>query len=261
MNAWASRRKSFVSFWVFIFLAVFIGVPTYFLLQKTPDCNNGLKDGNESGVDCGGSCNLLCTPETLPLISRGDARVLEISPNTYVLTILIENPNVGGEVKRAPYTFSIYTLGGKDPIKTFSRETYIGRNTTFALFEGPFVLSDTGPFRAIFEWGDNLVWEKSDEDTPLISVESMNLTTDLDGTPRLEAKLINRGSKDLFNIESVAIISDADGNTITTNKTFTENISSLESVPIFFSWPQKFNSAPVSIRILPHVFGDKSFVQ
>lgn len=260
MNPWASRRKGIVFFIVFVFALLVLILFGYIFTRSTPLCDNGLQDGDETGVDCGGSCKLICTPETLPLIARGEARVLKISDDTYVTSILIENPNTDGEVVRAPYTISIYTSGVREPVIVINRSTYIGRSSTFALFEGPFVLTENGPFRAVFEWGDNLVWEKTTKDLPLIAVDGINLLN-ASTSPRLEAKLTNRTTKLLNNIEVVALLSDENSNTIYAGKTFLDAIPPGEAVPVSFIWPEAFSSNPVTIRILPHVLPDKSYLR
>lgn len=261
MNPWAARRKGIIFFIFSLSLIVIIGVPSYFLLQSKPDCFNGKQDGNESGVDCGGSCTLLCTPETLPIIERGNARLLKIATSTYVTTILIENPNIGGVVERAPYTFSIYKGSERDPVAVLEGETYIGRGGTFALFEGPFTLEESSDYRAVFDWEGTFIWEKSEDSTPLLSVEDINRSVTSDSLPRLEAFVVNNQDSDEFNIEVVAILSNSDGNTVAAGKTFIDVIRAHESVPVVFSWPAPFAEEPVSIRVLPHVLPDKSYIR
>lgn len=261
MNPWAMKRKS-ITFGIFLlFVLLFVALPAYYFTRSSPKCNNLIQDGDETGVDCGGSCALLCKPETLPLITRGEARITRNALNSYVASVLVENPNLSGEVKRAKYKLSIYTSGVKEPVKVFNKETYIGPNSTFALFEGPFVLSGMGPFRAVFEWEDHLIWEKSVESSVVIGVESPSLLTTATSSQRLEARLINRSTKSVGNVEVVAVISDIDGNTVTSGKTFVDLIEAGESVPVSFSWPEPFVGTPVTTRILTHPLPDKSYIR
>ena len=261
VNQWAARRKGVIFLIVLVCLIIIVGIPSYLATRNQPSCSNHVKGGDESGVDCGGSCRLLCVPETLPLISRGEVRLLKIATSTYVAVIPVENPNITGSVKRAAYLFKIYSGATKMPVKAFERETYIGANSSFALFEGPFILDGLGPFRAVFEWGPSFVWEKSPSEPLLIGVENLNLINTANAAPRLEARLVNRGQKDLSNIEAIALLSDTNSNTVAAGKTFVDSIAVGESVPISFSWPSEFGIQPVSIRILPHVLPDKSYIR
>jgi hypothetical protein len=260
-SQWSARRRGVASLIVAGTLLIIVGIPTYFASKDKPDCGNRIQDGDETGVDCGGSCQLLCTPETLPLISRGDARLLKIATSTYEIVIVVENPNVNGEVKRAPYSFSIYSGVSREPAKVFERVTYIGRNSTFAVFEGPFTLEGEGPFRVVFEWGEELTWEKTDASKPIIAVENTNLVIASTSAPRLEANLTNKSQREEKNIEAVALLTDASGNIMAAGKTFVDSVDIGESVPVVFSWPEAFSSEPVSIRIIPHVLPDKSYIR
>jgi len=261
MNPWAFKRKS-ITFGIFLlFVLLFVALPAYYFTRSSPKCTNLIQDGDETGVDCGGSCALLCKPETLPLITRGEARINRISSSSYTASVLVENPNLSGEVKRAKYNLSIYSSGVKDPVKVFNKETYIGPNSTFALFEGPFTLTGSGPFRAVFEWEDGLIWEKNVVSSALIGVESPNLLITATSSQRLEARLINRSTKSISNVEVVAILSDIDGNTVASSKTFVDFIEAGDSAPISFSWPEPFASVPVTTKILPHPLPDKSYIR
>lgn len=261
MNPWALRRKS-VTFGIFLlFVLLFVALPAYYFTRSTPKCNNLIQDGDETGVDCGGSCTLLCRPETLPLITRGEARISKISSSSYTASVLVENPNLSGEVKRAKYKLSIYSSGVKEPVKIFNKETYIGPNSTFALFEGPFSLTGVGPFRAVFEWEDGLSWEKNTVSNVVIGVESPNLLITATSSQRLEAKLINRSTVGVSNVEVVAILSDIDGNTVASSKTFVDLIEAGEFAPISFTWPEPFVGVPVTTRILAHPLPDKSYIR
>lgn len=260
MNQWSARRKAFVSIIVLLCVLVIVGVPTYFSTRHTPTCDNGVKDGDETGVDCGGGCQLICKPEVLPLIVRGNARLLKIASSTYEAVVLIENPNINGRVVRAPYSFTIYSGTKSEPLKTFKRNTFIGRNSTFALFEGPFQISDAGPLRATFSWDENLAWEKNADTIPLLSVDNKNLIIGSSTASRLEAELVNRSKADVSNIEVIALLSDVSGNVVAAGKTFVDSLPPGGSAPLSFSWSESFSSEPVTIRVLPHILLDKSYL-
>lgn len=261
MNPWASHRKTIIFLIVFAVLLIIIAIPTYFSFQNKPSCFNTKQDGDETGIDCGGGCALLCTPEILPLIARGDARLLRIASSTYEVVILIENPNILGTVARAPYSFNIYSGVSKSPIKTIIGNTNIARNSTFALFAGPFTLNEAGSLRATFNWGKDLVWEKSNTVNPLLSVENINLVIASTSAPRLEAKLLNRSLNEVNNVEVIVLLSDHEGNIVGAGKTFVDNLPPSVTAPLVFSWPQAFDKEVVSIRILPHILPDKSFLR
>lgn len=260
ISRWSSRRKFLVSLLIVLGVLILIGIPAYLATRETPNCGNGKLDGDETGVDCGGSCQLLCTPEILPLITKGDARLLKIATSTYEAVVLVQNPNITGSVLRAPYTFTIYSGTNSKPVKVINSDTYVGRNSTFALFAGPFTLDDTASYRAVFTFSPGLVWQKAGDTLPTLAVSDMNLVTSTSSAPRLETNVSNYGDLDMTNVEVVALLSDASGNIIAAGKTFLDQVSAGKSEPVSFSWPNQFDREAVSVKILPHVLPDRSYI-
>ncbi|MBU6431623.1 hypothetical protein KGQ29_04640, partial [Patescibacteria group bacterium] len=65
MSSWSQKRKS-IYFLIFAaFLFSFIILPAYFIFYKAPTCFDGKQNGDEKGVDCGGSCVNLCRSQYL----------------------------------------------------------------------------------------------------------------------------------------------------------------------------------------------------
>ena len=59
--SWASnRRLAYISVVLFGVLAVvlFVGLVVFY---EAPTCFDGKRNGTEEGVDCGGSCDLICS--------------------------------------------------------------------------------------------------------------------------------------------------------------------------------------------------------
>jgi hypothetical protein len=240
-------------------IVVLIGVPTYFLFYHAPICTDGKMNGDETGVDCGGSCQKICTPDSLPIISEGDAQILTVASSTYEVVALFKNPNPAAEIYRARYSIKLYDATRVSPIKIIEGDTYVAKNSSFAIFQGPFNISDTVPTRAVFEWNtDTLVWKKSAATTADISV-SDNLLSGEDSLPRLEAVAHNDSLLDAANIEFIAILSDADGNAVAASKTYLETLAKGVSASILFSWPQPFASKVSSVNIIPRIYPDASF--
>ena len=98
MNQWSRNRKKIIFAIIVFVLVVLIGAPLFFLFYRAPTCSDKKQNGDETGVDCGGSCQLLCTAESLPLILKGDPRVLAVKDNAFEIVALIENSNTNGEI-------------------------------------------------------------------------------------------------------------------------------------------------------------------
>lgn len=251
---WATKRK-LQYFGIFvIFFAVFVALPFYFFIYQKPTCFDGLKNGSELGVDCGGSCRLLCSNEIAEPVSRWDPRIFRILPGVYSVIAYLENPNITAEVLRAPYTFKLFDSNGL-LVTERKGETFIPKGQTFAVFEGNFSTGERIPTRATFSFGDNLLWEKNLTTKPQLDVTNKALSRETTN-PRVDATITNQSLTPVSNIELVAIVFDGAGNAIGASRTLVLNIEAGESLPLVFTWPMAFDtkseacSAPVDVALV-----------
>jgi hypothetical protein len=262
MNQWSIRRKRIILSFIVLILIVLIGVPVFFLLYRTPTCFDNKQNGDETGVDCGGSCQLLCTAESLPIISKGDPRILEIADNTFETVALMENPNVNADIYRAGYTFKLYDAVGIVPIKVIEGETYVPKGKTFVIFEGPFNLEDgVIPTRVVFEWKrESLVWRKNIIETPEIVVRDVNLSRE-NTSPRLSANIENISLENVSNVDLTALIYDETDNIFAVSKTFIDVLPMRGSTPVVFTWPGQFDKEVLSVNVIIRILPDGSFIK
>lgn len=267
MNQWSIRRKRIVLSIVISALVIFIGVPVFLIFYQAPTCFDNKQNGDETGVDCGGSCQLLCRAESLPLILKSDPRVLKITDNTYESVALVENPNTNGEIYRAGYVFKLYDASQIAPVKIIEGETYIPRNTTFVIYEGPFV-AEGGmiPTRATFEWqNSSLNWEKDLPPQPELAIKDVILSRE-DTQPRITADMANKSLGNVANVELVATVSDEEDNILAASKTYVDVLKKGESVPVIFTWPDQFKikseicESPVDVSVVLDRSGSMQFL-
>lgn len=239
-----------------------IGVPVFLLFYSAPTCSDGRLNGDETGVDCGGSCQRLCSVESLPLILKGDPRILTVATSTYEVVVLLENANADAEIRGAEYSIKLFGSSSLIPLKVIVGRTYIPQGATFAIFEGPFALEEgVAPIRATLEWQENtLVWEKRLERTAELVVQTPTLTR-TEASPRLEVVVRNPSSESVSNIDLIALISDKDGNIFAASKTFIDRLEAGAESQAIFTWPRPFTSTAVEIKIIPRVFPDRSYIR
>jgi hypothetical protein len=257
MNSWSSRRKFFIFFLVLIVLGVVLGLPLYFFFHRAPSCSNGKMDGDETGIDCGGSCTTICTTDSLPLIMHGDPRVVPVASSTYALAVSIQNPNVSGRVDHAAYTVKFFDATSGEPLKTIDGSTYVPPAATFALFLGPYDFGDAVPVRAVLSWS-TLTWVKDINRMPVIEVHDP-LLSDTESKPHLVATAVNPGSSAVSNIEFVALIKDSGGTIIAASKTVIHSLPPEGSAPLIFTWPKPFVATPTAVEVVPRVVPDSSY--
>lgn len=256
MNEWSRRRRRIIFSSIVFALLILIGAPIFLLFYRAPNCFDGRRNGGETGIDCGGSCRLLCIAESLPLISRGDPRILELSEDLYEVVALIENPNVAASINNARYKIRLYTAKSILPVKIIEGEIYIPKGDIFAIFEGPFELGrGVIPAKALIEWQtESLVWEKNTDPAPLLEVRELVFSREND-TPRLSVILANNSLDDISNVDLTALIFDRTNSIFAASKTFVDVIPKNSEAPIIFNWPRPFSkeilNTEVLIKVLP----------
>ena len=58
---WRTKRKIIFALVALIILAIIIAIPTFvFLNTRKVSCFDKVQNGDETGVDCGGTCSMVC---------------------------------------------------------------------------------------------------------------------------------------------------------------------------------------------------------
>lgn len=239
MNSWAARRRAvYLSATILILSAVSFAI-FWKYWYRTPTCFDNLKNGDEIGVDCGGSCSLICSESVLKPIVKWDPRLFEVMPGLWSVLVYVENPNTNVDATYAPYRFVIYDSDNKI-LEERKGATILPKNKTIGIFEGSISLGGTTrPKRAIFEFDTNIIWSKDEKTKDDIAITHSPILR-LESSPRVEANIKNNGIEEIKNIELVAVIFDGSDNAIAASRTFVENLKKNESTNIFFTWPKPF---------------------
>ena len=97
--SWSERRKLIYAT-IAVGMIITVLLILYFsLFYRTPTCFDGIMNGSESGIDCGGKCSRLCQNAFLqPHIEWGEAKLEKVSDGLYNVSSYIVNPNIMAEL-------------------------------------------------------------------------------------------------------------------------------------------------------------------
>ena len=262
MNKWSRRRKRVIVSLIFFGILILVAIPSYLLFYKTPTCFDNKRNSDETGVDCGGSYQLLCTAESLPLIIKGDPQVLEVKEGVFEVVALVDNPSIDAEIYRAKYFIRLYSAKSIAPTRVIEGETFVPKGVKFAIFEGPFTTSDGAiPIKATIEWReDSLAWKKNNSPIPILKVISKMVSKE-DTIPRLDAVIENASLKNVSNIDAISLVYNDKGTIFAASKTFIDSLAVGANAPIVFSWPEPFGEKILNIEIILRVLPDRSFIR
>ncbi|MSR70893.1 hypothetical protein EXS62_02540 [Candidatus Kaiserbacteria bacterium] len=104
---WSFRRQ-FLYYSVSALVMVVLALAVYqAFFNNAPSCSDGKRNGTETGVDCGGSCSLVCAAEShSPSVLW--ARAFRSSPQTYTAAAYVQNLNQGASARAVPYSLQLF---------------------------------------------------------------------------------------------------------------------------------------------------------
>ena len=248
MSSWSSNRKFIYATIVIIVVVIVVGVPTFLYFYKAPSCFDGIKNGSEQGIDCGGACQKLCQSAFLsPQVSW--TRFEEIAPQVYNIATYIINPNLQGEATNVPYHIIIYDNQGL-PIKTVTGTVTLPPHRNTLAFNSSINLGKSKPVKALFEFTGNMNWYVRTDPLVSLVIGNKNYYEDENGSS-LSVTLSDPTPTPLERMSVYAVLYDKDSNSIGFSKTVIDGIYGNSSVTAPFTWPIYRQGKVISIEVLP----------
>ena len=245
---WAFKnRMVYIGGLLLIFIIIF-SLPVYRFLNKEPTCFDGKQNGNELGIDCGGSCSNVCKEDAESLVILW-SRSFKIREGVYNSIAMIENQNLSAGAYDVPYTFRLFD---ERNILVYERKgkVNIPAQTRFPIFEGAIVTGERIPQKTFFEFTNDIDWVQQTSLTSELVIKNQEILN-TDSSPRIDVEVLNRGLKNIKNLELFVVVYDLDGNAMAGSKTFIDSIKTDKTVKAFFTWPDPFLSQVGRIEVIP----------
>jgi hypothetical protein len=208
-----------------LYIAVFIGIPIgiYFaLLKPAPTCWDGVQNGKEEGVDCGGNCPRACIPANLqPLQAFKGVKVMPLDAAHASVLVEVTNPNV--DYAAPQFWYAIMFTDGTGATSTLSGSSYIYggevRDLVFPnlAFEGDAVKEAAAVF-SVPQWVPASVWRR-----PALRIQHA-ATERKDGQLGVVGELVNDDSTGFPSVEVVAVFRGRFGEVAGVSRTVLENV-------------------------------------
>jgi hypothetical protein len=235
---WAMRRRLTIIALIGGFFGLFVALPYWYLNRHIPTCYDDMKNQDELGVDCGGTCALVCKGGAKDLSILWQ-KVFATRKGEYDLVAYIENPNFEIGIKELKYTARLFDKSGA-VISERSGQTYVGSNERFAIFSGRMLTGDKVAASGEVVIDPNFKWIRTQKSEVLFSVGNKALTG-ADKKPRLAADIHNNTTEIARDVDVVSIVYDSKHNPIGVSSTRVEKLIPSGDEKIYFTWNEPFS--------------------
>lgn len=241
---WALQRQLLFALGALVILGA-IGTGVYFTYFYTPSsCFDGVLNQDEEGIDCGGSCALLCQS---PNISVMWARSIKVAPGVYHSVAMVRNPNTGAS-GTVSYEVSLFD---EDNILITRRggALSIGPGEIAPLFEANIVTGERIPARTFVDVLPGAFETTEREVSP---VRVLNFDLDEEAL-RLTATIQNQGTARVADVRVIALLYNADDTLISASQTLSGTLDIGERKEVVFTWQEAFSEGVARTDIVPRV--------
>ncbi len=250
MSTWSNRRRLLYAFIVIVLAVIIVGIPVFNLFYEAPSCTDNKKNGDEQGIDCGGSCTKLCSSAFLDIPSPSWVRFVEIAPRLYNVAAYIVNPNPKAGARGLPYRLNVLDKEGIEiGHATGKFNLPPGRNTVVFVGGLRIIDTDQAPVRMLLEFGKQPEWVLGIDTLINLSVTDKNYRESASESS-LDVTVSNRGPKPARNVTVYGILKDKDDNVIDFSKTIVDEIAPQRTALAPFTWPYSHDGKVISLEVL-----------
>ena len=248
---WALKRQIFYVVVLLLFLGVSGFLIIYPSLNKPPTCSDGIQNGNETGVDCGGSCPLACTAQVDSIFILW-SRVFKVVPGRYNAVAYLENHNQNNVINKINYRFR---FADTNNIYIGKREgaTFVPPGGKFVVFEPAIDIGNSIPVYTSFEFTETPQWivvPKEKINQLKVAVSNIQLQNE-DTNPALSATIQNNSLFIIPAINVMTILYDASGNAVSASRSYLDVLKGGQKAEVNFTWPEPFSAKIIATEIIP----------
>ncbi len=233
-----------------IFL-VFLGALFYFFFYQAPTCTDGVQNGKEGGIDCGGTCLNVCEEKvTGQPFTIEEVAIMPGGRERYDILGKVYNPNDTEGASSFQYTIELKNSSGTI-IATRSGTSFILPQEHKTLIEVGIESRET-PAEATLRV-ENISWERFSgyQEKPNINIyqKRYNQITSGVGFGEAFGLVSNESPFDFRSLTVKVILRDGSGKPLAINSTEMRTITSGEERDFRLVWPEAFPGAVEQVEM------------
>jgi hypothetical protein len=223
---------------IFTIYTLLIILPVIYLLYNLLSTNNSCFDnkmnGDETGIDCGGSCALRCDG-TYKNIKVNFTRILKVDTDRYDIFALLDNYNTNVFFPKVVYNASVYNVDG---ILLLAATGTISVNSqSEGVIYIPNVNLKQEPKIIDLQLQKPLgILQLADTTKGKVNVSTWNAQKNVGGALQVIGELVNQGSSEATNVSIYALLYDDTRSVYAVSKTKIRSLKGRERTAIAYTW-------------------------
>ncbi len=223
---------------IFTIYFLIVTIPTLHvisnLIAKNPTCFDGIKNQDETQVDCNGVCSLKCEG-TYKDIKVNFSRGLYVAPNVYDIFALLDNFNDKIDFPVIPYNVSFYNAEGKLLGIASGTTSVLAKTRGVVYLPSLHMLQD--PKTIEFNIGEHKALKSVNPDSKiLLNVQNWQAQRGANDTLQVVGELSNPYNESISNVDIYALLYNDTKSIYAVSKTKVRNIIGREKQAVTFTW-------------------------
>jgi hypothetical protein len=239
---WALRRRLVYSVLLFLALATPVFYSTFHFFYQAPTCTDGVQNGEEAGVDCGGSCSLLCSSDILP-IETVWAHFFRNDNGSYDIAVLFLNKNSGSAPKSLKVTVLVKAKNG-DVLYQNALDTAVPLGAEFPVIFQNVTMKGAPDKIVVVREEDNSYALTNKVMNPVKSVATFNKSSN----NSVFVTVTNVTKKDLYRFPVMVVLYDENHEPVGVAESFVESLFKGDTKTIEVVLGKVFEREPFSLR-------------
>jgi len=259
------KTKQLVIGGVYVLILLLIIYGIYARLKPGPSCTDGIKDQNETGVDCGGVCLNQCVVTASSQLAVQSTGFVESGVGSdFDVYGVVANPNQTLGSQTFSYQFTVKDAGGT-VLATRNGTSFILPGDTKYIIEPNLPLTGS-PAKVELAISDPQ-WIEANEfyEKPQLTVVNKNYDQITGGVGFAEATglLKNESPLDFSQIKLDIILKDDQGRVVALNSTVMNTVQAGENRDFRVTWPNRFSGNVANMEVQPeaNIFASDAFVK